>query len=411
MRVFYLTWGETPRLAGVYKSQVINLICKFPSDIKIDLICGLPIVHSGLFREKFKFFGMLQKIRSKLKYSNGSSFTIIPIFAFQTIIYPKRWSFFFLSFLSDIFFIFLIKKKNPDIIHCRGYYSTYFALNLRDRFSFNYKVIFDPRGLFPEETLLLKGFAENSFCYNKLKKIEKWNIEKCDIILSVSETMTDYYRLLGARDIRTIYLSSSFKNNLKIKKLDVDNIKFCYVGALSNDSWHKTNILIDLYKVLYNFFPTSILTIITNSEHAEIVRFLPDYLKRNIVLKSCSNPEAVLTELDLQDIGLMSYFIPNNSIEHKVANTVFAIKTVEYLASCMPVIVNKFCGGASSYIFENKLGIVYDPISFIEINKISITDLIYDFDYHKFSKKISSFSYENNVGRYLDTYKYLKNVR
>ena len=408
MKVVYLTWGETPRLSGVYKSQVINLLSRFNETIDISLISGLPIINSGLTREKFKYWKVLKDIKKHFKKSN-SSFELIPIFGLQTIIYPKKISYFLLTFFSGLLLCKKIKRIKPHVIHCRGYHSTNLAIRLKQKYNFDYKIIFDPRGLAPEEFILSQNSNENSFSYKKLKRIEIENILGSDMILSVSDTMTEYYKLLGAKHIETIYLSTDFdyKNintDSSIKNIDFDKLKFCYAGALDFKTWHKPNLLIELYIHLFSIYPESTLTIITNSNHQSIYKLLPVSIKDRVTIVACSTSDEVLLKLKKCDIGLMSYLIPKSDTELKVANTVFAIKTVEYLASSLPVIVNKYCGGASNFVLDNYLGLVYDPNNLNSIKKEDIEDMIHNFDFEKCLKKCKLFSYEENMKKYMEIY-------
>ena len=404
MRVFYLTWGETPRMSGVYKSQIINLLSSFPDSVCVELICGLPIINSGLIRERNTFFNMLRQIRDHLSSANGTLFTIIPIFAFQTVIYPKKWSYFSLTFLSDFILFLYIKRKKPDILHCRGYHSTNLAIRLRDKYNLNYKVVFDPRGLFPEESVISMKCKIKSFGYKKLKQIESQNIIKSDIVLSVSDTMTEYFYSIGAKNVKTVYLSSSLSKQHNVNKVNYDNIKFCYAGALSFNTWHKPDMLLDLFEKLNTIFPNSTLNILTNSDHFLILKLIPQGLSDRVFIKSCSTPEEVLINLSTQDIGLMAYSIPKDNIQMKVASTVFAIKSVEYFVSGLPVIVNKFCGGAKSFIEKYDLGLSYNPINYSEINRDYIIEMVEKFYNSKDSIPLSLFTYEANIKRLLDVY-------
>lgn len=408
MKIFYLTWGETPRLSGVYNSQVINLLTKFNESYEIELIAGLPIINSGIIREKFKYFIILKNIKFIFRSLRKKNFCIIPIFAIQTVIFPKKYTYFLLTFLSKFFLLKKIKNEKPQIIHCRGYHATNLALHLKIKYKLNYKVIFDPRGLFPEEFLLTTKKHENSFTYRKLKEIESFNVQYSDILLSVSETMTKYFKLKGAKKIETIYLSTNFGNSFKEKYFKInDKIKFCYAGALDINTWHKPQLLIDLFVRLNHLYPNSNLTIITNSNHQSIKSLIPDSIKNNINFVSCLNSDDVLKELKQNDIGLLSYMIPETSIEETVANTVFAIKTVEYIASSLPVFVNKYCGGAANFIEQNNLGLLYDPNDLNSLQKDVIDKFLNNFDSTKLFKKSKYFSYENNIKKYKYVYENL----
>lgn len=408
MKIIYLTWGETPRFAGVYNSQILQLIKRLQSKVDIYLISGLPLINSGLFREKFGYFKSLRMIKSFLTYNGENRFFLIPIFAVQTVIYPKFLFGYMISFLSDKILLKKIKKLNPDIIHCRGYHSTSLVIKLKKKYNLNYKIIFDPRGYAPGEAVISNRCKVNSYTYKQLKKIEQHNIDFSDTILTVSETMRTFFKGQGAKSVENVFLSSSL-NIPKIAnhRLKDDQIIFGYAGALDDKSWHKPKQLIELYTRLIVLFPNSKLKIITNSSHKKILSYIPDFLMNKIDLISCKNPNEVLIELSVCNVGLMSYFIPKSRVELDVAKSVFAIKTVEYFAVKLPIIVNKYCGGATDFILSKSLGWAYDPenlenfsVSLSEINKMK------DSVDHEIFEDL--FSYESNLNRYIKIYSSLK---
>jgi glycosyltransferase involved in cell wall biosynthesis len=408
MKIIYLTWGETPRSSGVYNSQVIQLLKHIQNHVELFLIAGLPIIHSGFFREKIFYFRVLNSIKKQFNRNGTKKFFILPIFAVQTIIYPKIFIYKFIYFISINLLKNRILKIKPDIIHCRGYHSTNIAIKLKKRYNLKYKIIFDARGLAPGESVISTGTNLNSFTYSKLLGIEKENIFNSDLILAVSEPMYSYFKNNGALNVKTIYLSTRFnEKKLQIKPhVSNDVLKFVYAGALDSKTWHKPQILLDLYKHIQIYFPTSVLRIVTNSPHKLIKDLIPKELISHIEFFSCNSSEEVLDILNQCDVGILSYFLPTSNIEFSVAETVFAIKTVEYLSAGLPVIVNKYCGGASRFIVENNLGWNYDPINIKNFN-IKIEDITrikknIDIEFLK-----NQFSYQENTIRYLSIYKNL----
>lgn len=110
--------------------------------------------------------------------------------------------------------------------------------------------------------------------------------------------------------------------------------------------------------------------------------------------------------LKKQDIGLMSYFIPNNKRELLLARMVLAVKTAEYLVAGLPMICSKYCGGASDLIDLNGLGLSYDPENLSCLNQGDIEKLL-SYDVKKNCIKFSenNFDYIVNGHKYMEVYK------
>ena len=105
------------------------------------------------------------------------------------------------------------------------------------------------------------------------------------------------------------------------------------------------------------------------------------------------------------DIGIMSYFVPISEREKLLSKMVLAVKTVEYLAAGLPIIVNKYCGGAAYLIEKNKVGIAYDPKHLSELTEQSINFLLTS-DIVSKSIKIAEdeFDYIVNAKKYAQIY-------
>lgn len=273
MKVIYLTWGETPRSYGIFTSQVINQFVETyrcaDSNDKFYFVSGVPIIHSGLIREKFSYFNELKVIRellSKIKFS------FIPIFTTQNFIDSSRLTFDLMHNISHLFLKNIVKSINPDVIHCRSYHAAYAALTVKNKYKFKYKVIFDARGLWPEEVALKKNYSIDSSNYIFLKNIEKKLLEECDITIAVSDTMAEHYKKIGVKDLRINYLSTDTDKlniNRDLSLYENRSINFCYVGALTNTTWHTIDELHSFYKYLRRICKSN-LFIITTSNHQDI---------------------------------------------------------------------------------------------------------------------------------------------
>src|SRR5690606_20724497 len=93
MKVVYLTWGETPRSYGVFGSQVIGQFVetqKCTQDDDFHFVSGVPIIHSGLIREKWNYRKEIDNIKLRL---GKIPFIKIPIFVPQNFVNSSKRSF------------------------------------------------------------------------------------------------------------------------------------------------------------------------------------------------------------------------------------------------------------------------------------------------------------------------------
>jgi glycosyltransferase involved in cell wall biosynthesis len=412
MKVIYLTWGETPRTTGVYGSQVIAQLCSIREHLpesKIALVTGLPLIFSGLYRENLGYIGELKKIRQQL---GKILHKIIYIYGSQSFYYSRRYEFSFLHNLSHMYLYKFICEFSPNIVHCRSYHSAYAALKVRESYRLSYKVVFDPRGLWVEEGVLKGRFKDHSLDYFHNKKIEQYILDKSDITISVSDTMHRHYREMGAKNGTVIYLSASVKSLKNIS----DNIKekktLCYVGSLSNKTWHKPRFLFDLYRKYRESIENPSLLIITQSNHHEIMELRGEIPLSEIQIVTTNSSAELAPYLHQSTFGALPYFIPSSRCEITVAKTVLASKTAEYLAAGLPIILNKYCGGARALISNKHIGLAYTPENLDEVNQKNLSKLAgkkHSTPYTMFAEQW--FCIDNNSTKYCQVYKDLLEMR
>jgi glycosyltransferase involved in cell wall biosynthesis len=414
MKVVYLTWGETPRSYGVYTSQVINQFKEnkklLPNDDFTFLSC-VPVIHSGFVREKWAYAREIKLIKNFL---GEIKFLWVPIFATQNMVNSSKIEFNLLHNYLGKFVWSKLKELSPDIVHCRSYHAAWAAHLAKVKFNLNYKIIFDGRDLWPEEVAIKNKYSPLSKNYLFLKEVERILIDVSDSSVSVSEPMHQHYKYLGAKNDFCIPLGvdiDQIKFDDKYVKLS-NLINFCYLGALSESGWHKPSVLSDLFRHIKKIYPDSKLTIITTSNHSIVKSYFSEFSVDDVILTSAKNSTELNDLLKKQDCGLMSYFIPSNSGEIKLASILLAIKTVEYLAAGLPVICNKHCGAASDLIVKNVLGLSYDPSNFNELNDDSLHKFLsYEFRSRCRRYAEDNFSHQVIAVKYINLYKklYAKN--
>jgi glycosyltransferase involved in cell wall biosynthesis len=412
MKIMYLTWGETPRSYGVFGSQVIGQFVETKRQLPEHdflLVSAVPLINSGLVRERLSYLKELKKVKEAL---GDIAFLWIPILSTQNFIYTSKWFFKWIFFGALGTLRATIQKFNPDIIHCRSYLAAWAALYVKKKFDLSYKIVFDARGLYPEELALKKGYSDKDSTYLFLKEVEILLLGECDTTVAVSDTMADHFNKLEAKSVETIYLSASFNKLSLIESPNKNNLRplnFCYVGALSEGTWHQPSSLFDLFSRLKELFPDSTLTIVTKSDHEVIRKIFASFLSGDVRIGSSNSLEELKGYLGAADFGLMSYFVPSSSREMMLADMVMAVKTAEYLCAGLPMIVNQYCGGASRVVEKYGLGLTYDPKNLKSLSSEKIWALHRKkIDASNISEQAKSlFDYESNAIKYANLYRKL----
>jgi glycosyltransferase involved in cell wall biosynthesis len=408
MKVVYLTWGETPRSYGVFGSQVVGQFvetAKLSQKDEYHFISTVPYIHSGLIREGRSYRTELNKVRDKL---GGIAFHWLPIYAPQNFVNSSKNTFSLMHGLAHLHLKNKLRSICPDIVHCRSYHAAWAALKVRKKYNLNYKIIFDGRGLWPEEVALKRNWSDISADYQFLKSIENTLLTECDASVSVSDAMHEHYMNLGAKNDYCVYLSTDVKQlRVNINELKSDEIvRFCYVGALSEDTWHQPKVLVDLYRRLRSLFQETQLTIVTTSDHGQLKSQFSEFPQEELVFISTKTRMELKEVLKGQDFGLMAYFSPTTDQERLVANTVLAVKTAEYLIAGLPMICNEYCGGAARIILNNQLGITYFPEKLDVLTQRTLLPFLNQTARQKCQTfALENFDYAINAKKYLQLYK------
>lgn len=404
MKIIYLTWGETPRSIGVFGSQVLGqfsaIIAAKPSN-EYHLVCGVPLVHSGLVREKWRYPSELRRCASLVK---GASFFFLILYAPQNLIYSAELGFRLLHAFAHNKLRKIFEKIQPDIIHCRSYHAAWAALQVREKYRFSYKIIFDGRDLWPEVVALKSGWNSEDHRYKYLKLIEKTLLARCEASVSVSKPMEKQYVNLGSSQNRLINVSADTRNlHILDHEYKLSNyIRFCYVGALAEGSWHDTKSLVKLYRHLRSIISNTKLTIVTTSDHIKLKKTFSEFPDNEIIITSHRNSSQLKEILKSQDFGILSYFTPVSKLELTVSSVVLAVKVAEYLSAGLPIICNGYCTGTAELIKdENNLGIVYWPERISELTPDAIRQRIHQ-DVHAICRQyaVDNFDINNNAIKY-----------
>lgn len=366
VNIAYLTWLED--LCGpIIRTQVIDLlkeIKKNSRDKNLFLISFQPLWD--IFWGRKKYFANIRKDLSK----DGIKLLIIPAIATP---FPHwfnlKWYLIPLIFLQSFpVLLFISILKRIQIFHCRSYPITLSAITVK-RFK-RVKVIFDPRSPFPEENIIAGRWTNNSLTYKMWKYLEKKYLIESDITIAISRTYIKHFKKISANfrfveipnnvNITEFAVNENFRRTFRLKiGVDGDEIVFVYSGSLRghwNNSRTYAKFLIKVRDLDIKHRFLFITKHVTNLKRVfDQYGIQPDeYFAISAELKD------VPLYLSSADFGLN--FMSNPDIR-------ISIKTVEYLAMGLPIIINSNLLGGKELINQYDVGLVVDLNDF-NLNKL-----------------------------------------
>ncbi|WP_395392883.1 glycosyltransferase [Novosphingobium sp. BL-8A] len=370
MRVLYMSWGEVPRLSSVYGGQVVEVVAalqRHPEIERAGLLAGFPLIHSGMVREKWHYHRQISAIRSRL---GGDGFVTRRLAVPPVGVHPQPWQLPLFTAGHERFLAKHIQNFGADIIQCRSYVATHFALKVRARYRLPVKIVFDARSLMPEEARLAGRWKDGSPAYRFWKDTEKAMLAAADLSNAVSTPMQDRFDVLGARRTALVHLNAEVRglNEDKISdtsRLDAGAPVLAYAGYLAENSWHQPENLWLAFAGFRDHCPGARLLLITKSDHSALKSSLAAFGRADLVdaitFTSASAPAETVQLLQGADISILSYRTPKTAFERELAEPVFATKSAEYLAVGLPLLVNRYCGGVREYALARNAGAAYDP--------------------------------------------------
>lgn len=378
MRILYLTFFESIIHNGIYETQVKQVLCrlanKYGSRITISHFALLPAMRIG--RRGISIFLLDERRELAILKEEYRQHRVKLKCIFLPLVTLRRWgaqlSLPLLAFLTVISFPLLalrIGRERPDILHCRSYMATVIALSIKLVFP-DLRVVFDPRGFWPEEGVVEGKWSETSLAFRLWKRIEKYVINRSHTTIALSESFAEHIHNIDSQAICQIICTSVDVEKFKLargqreqrrKQLGFDDSKvFVYNGSLG--SWHDPELLARIYGSLRQAAGHTKLLVLTtyNKQKLEAV-FHRNGLHANEFLIMEAEPNEVASYLAAADYGL----VPLRDIDRKgpmtvVASTMIGTKVAEYLASGLPVVVNRKVGGIRSLMAEYKIGVFFD---------------------------------------------------
>jgi glycosyltransferase involved in cell wall biosynthesis len=247
--------------------------------------------------------------------------------------------------------------------------ATVIALSLKLLFP-ELRVVFDPRGFWPEEGVVEGKWREKSLTFRLWKKIEKYLFRRSEKVIALSESFADHVHDIHPQTNCAVIYTSVHVEKFKEARLlreqrrrelgFGDSKVFVYNGSLG--SWHDPVLLAEIYRSLRQSLGDAKLLVITTRNKEKLSAVFHSnglYAKEFLILMA--KPDEVASFLAAADYGI----VPLRGINKRgpmtvVADTMVGTKVAEYLASGLPIIVNQRVGGLRSLIAGYKIGLFFD---------------------------------------------------
>jgi len=224
---------------------------------------------------------------------------------------------------------------------------------------------------------------KTSFGYSNLstqrmqveQKKEKKVVEMYDKVVSVSDTMTEYFQTMAEKKDKCITVTNGFDIEDFIsenKASKNEKLKLVFAGSLYDKALHNFEALINALKELEAKHPD-----IINQIEINIAGYMPQPYHgvantcKNIIYHGQLSLDATYNLLSEADAAML--FLTDD------LNYTFSTKFYEYIALSLPIIVCSKYGVTSEYIVSNQLGYAFTP----ENMKQSLLEVFEDWEKNK----------------------------
>lgn len=250
--------------------------------------------------------------------------------------------------------ILILRIKWPRLIlHCRSYHAG--VLGCISASFFGLRYVFDPRSPFPEEKVESGRWRVESFSFCFWKKLETSIIEVSQKTILVSRELATLYNLrfpaTKFTEIPNNYphsLNSIIKERVRVHN---ESYSLVYIGSLGH--WNRLDPYLKLISELNkrSFRPINMLFLTSSLSKQEIIDAGKVYgLHEDLIHVASAKQSEVSKWLKKCSVGVYLMENPDPRL---------GVKTVEYLANGLPIIVSQNIKGAARVIKFTGLGFVY----------------------------------------------------
>ena len=313
--------------------------------------------------------------------------------------------------------ISIILFKRIDYIHAQTAVGGAIALPVA-RF-FKKKFVYDINGLLAEEYADAGIWKRSSIIFKVVNNFEKMLIFFADGIIPLSEKIAkkivngnyiaykkpewNFQVIPSHVDMNRFILNASKDVDI-VQKCGLEG-RFVLIYAGSVGTWYMLEEMLDFFKVMSGIISNSIFLILSHVDKKNILRAVrkKNMDSENIVISECL-PEEMPRYLSTADAAI--FFI--KPVFSKEACS--PIKFGEYLASGLPLVINKNVGDTEEIVKDNNVGVVVEKFTQENYKKAALSlKALIDRDKnlrHRCRETAQKFlSLEAAIGRYKLLYK------
>lgn len=327
----YLCVMENTKNNNIHQNQILPLVNN--KDSELLFIAPLFILNKKGF-----------SINNQKYLEKNVHHVRIPFLSYSFSMIPLLIPFLLICCLPIL--IYFVLKYKIKTIHARNHLSALCSIII-NFFLKNVKVLFDIRGLYSEEGVILRRWKYNSLNFKVWKFIEKKICLKSDIVTTISNNMTNYislnyntdkeFYIPAIVDTKKFFFSKELRENFR-KEYSISDteVVFLYVGSIS--LWHDIQSFysyieyyIHKYSILH--YRVFILSNINRNDCSE----LHDKYDSVIMLVK---PEEVNKFLCGSDIGVLPGTSKSGPAYDLLYKTMISSKVEEYLCTGLKILVN-----------------------------------------------------------------------
>ena len=268
--------------------------------------------------------------------------------------WPKLSSHLFNAIKLFFVVFFYLCKKQISLIHIRSYFPGIIIPVLK--IMFNFKFIFDMRGLWANEKHDRLGWSKKSYKYKFFKQLESYLLTQSVRIVALTYGLKKLLiesKKIPENKIEVIRTCADPKEFFPIKVNRKDSLTIGYLG--SSDTAYSLEEIIKFYNNFLKFHDNSILKILSKLNSEELSVLLKKYnIPRSKVVLNYALREELNREINSFDLVIF-YLKENYSVIASMPT-----KVGEALSCGKPIICNTFNGDISELIKNNNIGYLYN---------------------------------------------------
>lgn len=304
--------------------------------------------------------------------------------------------------------LFIVLKEGIDIVHARNAICAFMVmpavLFLKRKF------IFDIRGFMADEYVDANLWQKKSFVYKFVQWLEKYFTKRADSVVVITQKAREFLtRTYHIKEITVIPTCVDLRRFYDKEKDEPSAIKDCsggrftllYIGSVG--TWYMLSEMIHFFRTLLSQLrQEAVFLILSQTEKNIIEKSVPPGLEKDIIIK-CVSPDRVADFLPCAHAGI--FFIRPCFSKISSCPTKFA----EYLASGLPVVINRGIGDTETVVTENNVGVVVKDFNVQEYERAMQALLVLLKEKESLKKRCREvatkyYSLEDGIERYFNVY-------